>query len=92
MKAAKYIATALATGVALMGATLSAATNPIPRTLEDQVRHEILMVPYIGVFDNLSYKVDNGVVTARGTARVKIFRQGQVPTWHQPGERLDLKV
>ena len=66
MKAAKYIATALATGVALMSATLSAATNPIPRTLEDQVRHEILMVPYIGVFDNLSYKVDNGVVTLFG--------------------------
>ncbi len=66
MKAAKYIATAIATGVALMGVTLSAATDPIPRSLEDQVRHEILMVPYIGVFDNLSYKVDNGVVTLFG--------------------------
>jgi len=66
MKTGKYIATAIATGVALMGVTLSAATNPIPRTLEDQVRHEILMVPYIGVFDNLSYKVDNGVVTLFG--------------------------
>ena len=49
-----------------MGVTLLAATNPVPRTLEDQVRHEILMVPYIGVFDNLSYKVDNGVVTLTG--------------------------
>jgi len=66
MKAAKYIATGIATGVALMGVTLLAATNPMPRTLEDQVRHEILMVPYIGVFDNLSYKVDNGVVTLFG--------------------------
>jgi hyperosmotically inducible periplasmic protein len=66
MKTAKYIATAIATGVALMGVTLLAATDPAPRTLEDQVRHEILMVPYIGVFDNLSYKVDNGVVTLFG--------------------------
>ena len=65
MKTTKYIATAIAAGVGLMGATLLAATNP-PRTLEDQVRHEILMVPYIGVFDNLSYKVDNGVVTLFG--------------------------
>lgn len=69
MKAAKYIATAVATGVAgvaLMGATLFGASNPAPRALEDQVRHEILMVPYIGVFDNLNYQVDNGVVTLSG--------------------------
>lgn len=49
-----------------MGAALFGASNPMPRTLEDQVRHEILMVPYIGVFDNLSYKVENGVVTLFG--------------------------
>ncbi len=69
MKTGKYIATVIATGVAgvmLMGTTLLASTNPRPRTLEEQVRHEILMVPYIGVFDNLSYKVDNGVVTLSG--------------------------
>jgi len=66
MKTAKHIVTAMAAGFGLMGITLLAATNPMPRTLEDQVRHEILMVPYIGVFDNLSYKVDNGVVTLFG--------------------------
>ena len=69
MKTGKYIATAIATGVAgvmLIGTTLLASTNPRPRTLEEQVRHEILMVPYIGVFDNLSYKVENGVVTLSG--------------------------
>jgi hyperosmotically inducible periplasmic protein len=66
MRTSKYIATAIAAGFGLMGVTLLAATNPTPRTLEDQVRHEILMVPYIGVFDNLSYKVDNGVVTLSG--------------------------
>jgi len=66
MRASKYIATAIVAGVGLMGGTLLAATNPMPRSLEDQVRHEILMVPYIGVFDNLSYKVDKGVVTLTG--------------------------
>jgi hyperosmotically inducible protein len=66
MKSAKYIATAMAVGVGLIGTTLLAASNPTPRTLEDQVRHEILMVPYIGVFDNLNYQVDNGVVTLSG--------------------------
>jgi hyperosmotically inducible protein len=53
-------------GIGLMGSSLSAATNPTPRTLEDQVRHEILMVPYLGVFDNINYRVDNGVVTLSG--------------------------
>jgi hyperosmotically inducible protein len=66
MKSAKYIATAMAAGVVLIGTTLLAANNPTPRTLEEQVRHEILMVPYIGVFDNLNYQVDNGVVTLSG--------------------------
>jgi BON domain-containing protein len=66
MSTARYIATAITAGVGLMGATLFAASNPAPRTLEDQVRHEILMVPYIGVFDNLNYQVENGVVTLSG--------------------------
>ncbi len=67
MRSAKHIATAIVAGVGLMGATLLAASNPTPRTLEDQVRHEILMVPYIGVFDNLSYQVSTGgVVTLSG--------------------------
>jgi hyperosmotically inducible protein len=66
MKSLKYIATAMAAGVGLIGTTLLAANNPTPRTLEEQVRHEILMVPYIGVFDNLNYQVDNGVVTLSG--------------------------
>jgi hyperosmotically inducible protein len=66
MRTAKRIVTTITAGVGLMGLTLLAATNPTPRTLEDQVRHEILMVPYIWVFDNLNYQVDNGVVTLSG--------------------------
>lgn len=65
MKFTRRFLTTMA-GIGLMGASLLASSNPAPRTLEDQVRHEILMVPYIGVFDNLSYKVDNGVVTLSG--------------------------
>lgn len=52
-------------GLALFGGLLAAA--PTPRTLENQVRHELLMLPYVGVFDNLSYAVDaSGVVTLAG--------------------------
>jgi hyperosmotically inducible protein len=31
-----------------------------------QVRHELVMLPYYGVFDNLSYRVDGGAVTLLG--------------------------
>jgi hyperosmotically inducible periplasmic protein len=53
-------------GVMLMSAALFAGPSSHPRTMEQQVRHEILMVPYIGVFDNPSWAVENGVVTLSG--------------------------
>jgi hyperosmotically inducible protein len=31
-----------------------------------EVRHELVMLPYYGVFDNLAYRVDGGVVTLLG--------------------------
>jgi len=31
-----------------------------------EVRHELLMLPYFGVFDNIAYKVDGGTVTLLG--------------------------
>lgn len=31
-----------------------------------QVRHELLMLPYFGVFDNIAYKVDGSTVTLLG--------------------------
>jgi hyperosmotically inducible protein len=31
-----------------------------------EVRHELVMLPYYGVFDNLEYKVDGGTVTLLG--------------------------
>lgn len=44
---------------------LNASTSH-SRSLEDQIRHELVMVPYIGVFDNVSFRIDNGVVTLTG--------------------------
>jgi hyperosmotically inducible protein len=34
--------------------------------LEKQVRHELVTLPYFGVFDNLAYKVEGGTVTLYG--------------------------
>jgi hyperosmotically inducible protein len=46
-------------------------TGPLPQKTLDrivkEVRHELVMLPYYGVFDNLSYKVDpDGTVTLLG--------------------------
>ena len=40
-----------------------------PRTLETEVRHELIMLPYYGVFDYLQFKVDGAKVTLLGYAR-----------------------
>jgi len=40
-----------------------------PRTIETEVRHELIMLPYYGVFDYLQYKVDGSKVTLFGSAR-----------------------
>ena len=57
-------------------------------------RSDFIRVPWpvVGLEEGALVRVENGVVTARGTARVKIFRRGQPPTWHEPGERLALEA
>jgi len=56
-----------AAAVAIVLAGLASAKNPTaPGTLEDKVRHELLMLPYYNVFDDLSYRVDAGKVTLFG--------------------------
>lgn len=66
MRTKQYQAIPLIVGLALMAAALMAGPASQPRTLEQQVRHEILTVPYIGVFDNPTWEIDNGVVTLSG--------------------------
>lgn len=47
-----------------------ALANPVQGTgnpqLERRVRHELVTLPYYGVFDNLAYSVDGGTVTLYG--------------------------
>ena len=37
--------------------------------LNREVRHELLMLPYYGIFDNLAYRVDGNAVTLFGEVR-----------------------
>jgi hyperosmotically inducible protein len=51
---------------ALAVVTLFADTPAATKRLLREVRHELVMLPYYGVFDNLSYKVEDGKVTLLG--------------------------
>jgi hyperosmotically inducible protein len=51
---------------------LSAATTPV--TLEEQVRHELVMLPYYGVFDQLSFQVEGTTVRLTGKVARPILR------------------
>jgi hyperosmotically inducible protein len=52
--------------------------------LENKVRHELVMLPYYGVFDNLSYRVD-------GT-RVELFGEVSRPTLKSDAERVVARI
>ncbi len=66
----------LRTTVAVAGAMLAsissfAASNQTtaPETqaqLEQKVRHELVMLPYFNIYDDISFRVDNGKVTLLG--------------------------
>jgi hyperosmotically inducible periplasmic protein len=74
MKFQVLIRFALSVAVVLALTTLSLAQDvqrgqPTARSQEriiKEVRHRLLMLPYYGVFDNLSYKVDGTTVTLLG--------------------------
>jgi len=64
-----------AAGVGLLLAGLASASNlPTPGSLEDKVRHQLVMLPYYNVFDNLSYRVDGGQVTLFGEVTKPVLK------------------
>jgi hyperosmotically inducible protein len=53
--------------IAVLTAGISfAGNNPGPGGITKEVRHELLMLPYLDVFDNLTYQVDGSTVTLLG--------------------------
>jgi hyperosmotically inducible periplasmic protein len=55
-----FAITVLSTAIAFAG------TNQPAGPIAKEVRHELIMLPYLDVFDNLSYNVDGGNVTLSG--------------------------
>lgn len=68
------------------------AMAPGSETRDERIReyHVVNANPVAGLEEGALVRVEGGVVTARGTARTRIFRRGQEPVWHEPGERLPL--
>ena len=77
----------MAAAFAIAAAPMFAGTgNPPVRDLADQVRHELVTIPYYSVFDDLNYSVNGGVVTLSGEVTqpvVKIDAERSVK--HLPG-------
>jgi hyperosmotically inducible protein len=57
---------AFAAALTLASVRMFASNGNAPQDLTARVRHELVMIPYYSVFDDLSYRVDNGVVTLMG--------------------------
>ncbi len=51
---------------ALLALPALPAPNPANHDLTKEVRHELVMLPYYSIFDNLAYRVDGDVVTLFG--------------------------
>ena len=61
--------TLLASFIFLVSLIAAAQDQPSAKSQERitrEVRHELLMLPYFGVFDNIAYKVDGDTVTLLG--------------------------
>jgi osmotically-inducible protein OsmY len=76
---------ALAAALAVAGVPMFGRTD-IPQDLTDQVRHELVMLPYYSVFDDLNYTVDNGVVTLSGAVTRPVLKDdAERSIKHLPG-------
>src|ERR1700689_945863 len=61
-----------------------AAAQPSQEKITKEVRHELVMLPYYGVFDNLTYRVDGTKVT--------LFGQVTRPTLKDEAQRVVKKI
>ncbi|HTB13963.1 MAG TPA: BON domain-containing protein [Bryobacteraceae bacterium] len=68
----------------LLALAVFSAAQPNQDKIIKEVRHELVMLPYYGVFDNLAYRVDGTKVT--------LFGQVTKPTLKSDAERAVKKI
>jgi hyperosmotically inducible protein len=49
-------------------------SSPAQARIAREVRHELLMLPYFGVFDNIEYRVDGNTVTLYGAVTRPVLK------------------
>ena len=71
-----WISAAMTTASLVLGAhAFPAADDQMSQTrIGRSVRHELVMLPQLSVFDNLAYKVDDGTVTLYGQVRNPVLK------------------
>jgi hyperosmotically inducible protein len=57
----------LVLGMGKMAIGQEQPSSPAQSRIQREVRHELLMLPYFGVFDNIAYQVDGDTVTLLGS-------------------------
>jgi len=60
-----------------MGFTQDQLSARAQERITREVRHELLMLPYFGVFDSISYKVDGSTVTLLGEVVRPVTKSGR---------------
>ncbi|HXJ45000.1 MAG TPA: BON domain-containing protein [Bryobacteraceae bacterium] len=71
----KLLAVALAAGSLLVAKDMNPSpANPLAR----EVRHELVMLPYLGVFDDLSFQVNGSTVTLSGSVTRPVLKSSAV--------------
>lgn len=70
----KILMTLALASASLPSAMFASGTPRQPKPLEEQVRVALVKIPYLSVFDDLSFRVDNGVVTLLGKATQPITK------------------
>ena len=63
---AKFVKISLAAALAVLSIPMFGKDVTVKGDLNDAVRHELVMLPYYSVFDDLAFSVDNGTVTLVG--------------------------
>jgi len=75
----RLLSLALAT-ILISQASRGQNSDKATQRIQKEVRHELVMLPYLGVFDNLAYKVDGSTVA--------LFGQVTRPTLKSDAERV----
>lgn len=64
----------LLAAVALLTLPVFGRSSAPEQDLGDQVRHQLVMLPFFNVFDDLNYSVNDGVVTLSGAVTLPVVK------------------